>query len=381
MKLRRSTIMNMMNGYRGGRPQNTAQGPNIDIYEPQTMTPAFSKRMPVTTFIRDTFFPGLQTFPTKHVLMDFKKNKQRVAPFVAEGSKPINIRRDGYQTEVYTPPFINISAPYDVDLLQTRMPGEGVFNSGITPAERALLHMQNDYNELDDMITRSEEVMTSELLQSGIVTVTGYIDDTATKVRTDRIDFGFDNVVNLTGGDQWNQSTSKKYDDLYEAVTLVRKAGYNPERVVLGEQAARNLLADEAFMNKYMDKRYAQFGAINPQLNLQNGNGYAYIGRLTELGIDLYQYIAWYWDDATENLKPYIEPHKVIVGTPNLGEMLYGAITQIPEDSINFVTIEAPRVSKVTVDRNADTKSLILKSRPIPKPFDVDSWAVINTVQ
>lgn len=378
MKLRQSTIMNTL---LGGRPQNAVQGSGVSIYEPQTMTSPFSKRMPVTTFIRDTFFPGVQTFPTKHVLMDFKKNKQRVAPFVAEGSKPINIRRDGYQTEIYTPPFISLSAPYDVDLLQARLPGEGVFNSGMTPEERALLLMQNDYNELDDMITRREEVMASELLQSGIVSVSGYIDDTATKVRTDTVDFGFDNVLNLTGGSQWNQSTSKKYDDLYEAVTLVRKAGYNPERVILGEQAARNLLADEAFMNKYMDKRYAQFGAINPQLNITNGNGYAYIGHLTELGIDLYQYIAWYWDDTDGKLKPYIEPNKVIVGTPNLGELMYGAITQIPEDSINFVTIEAPRVSKVTVDRNVDTKSLILKSRPIPKPFDVDSWAVINTSQ
>ncbi|MFU1797371.1 major capsid protein [Paenibacillus azoreducens] len=379
MKLRQSTILNTL---RGGRPQNAApQGPNVNIYEPQTMTAPFSKRMPVTTFIRDTFFPGLQTFPTKHVLMDFQKNKQRVAPFVAEGSKPVNIRRDGFQTKVYTPPYISLSAPYDVDLLQARLPGEAVFNSGMTPEERALLLMQNDYNELDDMITRKEEVMTSELLQSGTITLTGYIDDTATKVRTDTVDFGFDNVLNLTGGSQWSQSTSKKYDDLYEAVSLVRKAGYNPERVILGEQAARNLLADEAFMDKYMDKRYAQFGAINPQLNLTNGNGYAYIGRLTELGIDLYQYLAWYWDDIDNKLKPYINPNKVIVGTPNLGEMLYGAITQIPEESINFVTIEAPRVSKVTVDRNADTKSLIVKSRPIPKPYDVDSWAVINTEQ
>jgi hypothetical protein len=374
VKIRQNIVQNLF------RPQNaaTVTGGNISIYEPQTTQPAFNKRMPVTTFLRDMFFPSFSTFATKHVLMDFYKNKQRVAPFVAEGSRPVNIRRDGYRTEIYTPPFINISVPYDTDLLQTRLPGESVFG-GMTPEERALALMQQDYQELDDMIVRREEAMIAELLQTGVVTVTGFIDDTAKAVRTDVLDFDFDNVINLTGTDQWNNAQSDKYEDLYNAVSMVRKAGYNPQIAVLGEAAWKNLREDQAFMDK-MDLRYAQFGAINPQLNLQNGNGYAYIGRLTELGIDLYQYLAWYYDETTQTLKPFIQPNTVIVGTQNIGEMLYGANTIIPEDSINFVTVEGPRVSKVTVNRETDTKSLIVKSRPLPKPFDVGSWAVINTV-
>lgn len=102
--------------------------------------------------------------------------------------------------------------------------------------------------------------------------------------------------------------------------------------------------------------------------------------RLTELGLDLYVYMAWYWDDETQQLKPYIDDDKVIVGTPGLGEFLYGANTIIPENSDNFTTIRGRRVTKITVNRDNDTKKLIMKSRPLPKPFDVDAWAVINTV-
>jgi hypothetical protein len=379
MKVRQSAVVNYIHSNGFNRPINAAQGGNVNIYTPQTMSRPFVKRMPVTTFMRDTFFPSYTTFPTKHVLMDFYKNKQRVAPFVAEGSRPINIRRDGYRTEVYTPPFINISKPFDVDLLQARLPGESVFNSGITPEDRALLLMQNDYNELDDMVVRREEVMLSELMQTGVVTVTGYVDDSATQVRTDTIDFGFENIINLTGSEQWNQSGADPYANLEEAANLVRQGGYNPEVAVLGEEAARRLLQNEKII-KLLDVRNAYFGEYNPQLNLQNGNGYAYLGRLAGIGVDLYQYLAWYYDETTDSLKPYIEPNKVIVGARDLGEMLYGAITLIPEDSINFVTVEAPRVSKVTVNRDSDTKSLVLKSRPIPKPFDLASWAVINTI-
>lgn len=379
MKIKASSIQNYLGA---GQVQNSAthEGGDINIYEPQTMQPAFNKRVPVTTFLRDTFFPSDQTFPTKHVLMDFKKNQQTVAPLVAEGSKPLNIRRDGFQTKIYTAPFINLSTPYDVDLLQARLPGEPVFG-GMTPEQRALILMQQDYNELDDMIVRREELMVAEILQKGEVTVTGYVDDTAQKVRTDTINFQFDNVVNPIGENQWNQSTSKKYEDLLEAVKKIRRGGYNPSMAILGEKAWELLRQDSDFMKQYMDLRYAQYGAINPQLHLQNGNGYMYIGRLTELGIDLYQYIAEYYDETEKELKPYIDPHKVIVGTPNSGTMLFGAITMIPEGSINFITFEAARASKVVVNHENDTKSLILKSRPIPKPFDVSSWAVINTVQ
>ncbi|KEQ22312.1 hypothetical protein ET33_26440 [Paenibacillus tyrfis] len=335
--------------------------------------------MPVTTFLRDMFAPGYDTFPTKHVIFDFKKNKQRVAPFVAAGSGPINIRRDGFRTEIYEAPFINLSAPYDVDLLQTRLPGENVFG-GLTPDERALQLMQQDYMELDDMITRREELMIAQMLQYGIATITGYVDDSATVVRTDTIDYGFENIINLTGADQWNQSTSKKYNDLEKAVTTSRQAGYNPTAAILGSEAWANMRADSNFMDKYMDLRYAQFGAINPQLNIANGNGYIYIGRLTELGLDLYRYDAWYFDENDGKMKPYISPEKVIVGPENIAERLYGANTLIPQGSDNFVTIEAPRATKVTIDRNNDTKSLIVKSRPVPQPFDVSAWAVINTV-
>jgi len=369
----------LQNRFVGG-PQNAAaaSGGNISIYEPQTMQPAFQKRMPVTTFLRDRFFPGFSTFATKHVLMDFYRNRQRVAPLVAEGSNPVNIRREGYQTKIYTPPYINLSAPYNVDLLQVRLPGEPVFG-GLTPEERALAIMERDYNELDDMIVRREELMIAEAMQTGSVTATGYIDDSATQVRTDTIDYGLENVINLTGTSQWSNSASNKYADLLRAVTLVRQAGYNPTVAILGENAWMYLREDDNFMKK-LDLRFAQFGEINPQLNIRNGNGYAYVGRLTELGLDLYTYLAWYYDEQTQTLKPYIDKDKVIVAAENIGEMLYGANTIIPPDSDNFVTVEAPRVAKVNVDRNTDTKSLVVKSRPIPKPFDVGAWAVINTV-
>ncbi|PSJ57170.1 hypothetical protein, partial [Brevibacillus brevis] len=68
-----------------------------------------------------------------------------------------------------------------------------------------------------------------------------------------------------------------------------------------------------------------------------------------------------------------------IVAPRNIGELLYGANTFIPEGSINYVTVAGPRATKVTVNHETDVKSLIVKSRPLPKPFDVSAWSVIKT--
>jgi hypothetical protein len=263
-----------------------------------------------------------------------------------------------------------------VDLLQTRLPGETMYD-GITPEERAAVLMQEDYSELDDQITRREELMAAQCLQKGIITVKGYIDDSATAVREDTIDFDFDNVVTLTSTERWNQSTSDKYATLEENVNLVRQAGYNPTDIVMGANAKKLLLSDADFLDKYFDKTSAIFGMLNPQLKIDNGNGYAYLGHLNELGVDLWAYLAWY-KDADGTVKPYIDDNRVLILPQNIGMCLYGAVTIIPEDSDNFVTIAGTRVPKVTVDRRKDTKELTVKSRPVVKPNDVTSWVSID---
>jgi hypothetical protein len=374
MKVSQTGFINSLRG----RVVNQADitGGNVNIYQPRTMAPAFRKKMPVTTFLRDRYFPGVTIFDTKHVDMDYYKGGQEVAPFVLDGAGPVNIKRNGFKTKAYTAPFINIGCPYDVDLLQTRLPGEELYG-GLTPEERAARLLAEDYQDLDDRITRREEVMSAQCLQTGIVTLTGYSDDAGEVAKTDTLDFDFDNNVTLTGTSRWGQSGSDKYGVLEENVELVRQAGYNPVDVILGSNAKKLLLADDKFISRYFDRRNANFGALNPQLNIDNGNGYAFLGQLTELGVNLWVYLAWYKDmDGT--VKSYIDDNRVLILPENIGEFLYGAVTLIPEGSDNFVTVAGTRVPKVTVNRVNDTKQLSVKSRPVVKPNDVTAWVSID---
>ena len=57
--------------------------------------------------------------------------------------------------------------------------------------------------------------------------------------------------------------------------------------------------------------------------------------------------------------------------------MEYAAITQLEEDR-RYHTYEATRVPKIIANVNNDVMKYRLASKPIPKPYDVSSWATIK---
>lgn len=349
---------------------------NINIYTPRTQLAAFEKRMPVTTALRDLFFPTVQTFVTEDIDIDFMKGGYSVAPFVAPNVGGINVSRSGYSTKRYTPPRVAPQRPMSKEILMPRLPGENV-HSTMSPEDRQDYYIQKDAQELDDSISRREELMCSQLLTNGIITVRGYVDDKKTNYIDDNIDFQFSNKTTLTGDDLWSAETSDKYGDLEDAVISIREAGYNPKYCFLGKSAWKNFKEDVALMNM-LDVRRFELGALNPQLKLQNGNGLAYMGELSELGIELWTYFAWYLNDSGV-LTPIFPDDHVVIAPDVVGEMCYGAITQLEEDR-RYHTYEGTRIPKIMANISDDEITTRLSSRPLPRPFDVDSWAVLDVL-
>lgn len=350
----------------------------IDMSKPRSMAQPYEKNMPVTTFFRDTFFPVVNTYPNDKIDMDFRKGGYIIAPFVANKVGGINIGRRGFETKSYSPPRIAPERILTPEVLQPRSMGETV-HSTMTPEERQDYFMQQDAQELDDSITRREEVMCAQLVSTGVISVRGYIDDNINNYVDDDIDYQLpeDNLITLTSGEKWDQATSKKYDDMEEAVEVVLKGGYNPSFCVLGQTAWKHLRADEKFM-KMLDTRAFDIGLIKPELRTQNGNGLKYVGNLPELGLELWVYYAWYLDyDGV--VKPIFPVDKVSILPATLGSMEYAAITQLEEDK-RYHTYEGTRVPKIIANVDGDVMKYRLSSKPMPKPYDVTSWATIDVV-
>lgn len=348
----------------------------INLYDPRSMAGSFNKRMPVTTFVRDNFFGITRTFPTEHVDVDFRKGSRAVAPFVAPNIGGINVERRGYETRTYKPPRVAPERDLNPEVLNKRLMGENIHTT-MSPEDREDYYLRLDAQELDDMISRREELMAVQLLTTGKINVRGYADENMTTYIDDDIDFNFTNITTLTGNDQWGETSADPYGDLEEAVEMVLKAGYNGGACLVGK-AAWPKLRDNSTFQKLLDNRRMQMGLIAPELRTVDGSGVKYIGDIPDLGLQLFVYYSWYMDvDGT--VKELFPEDYVVIAPFGIGEMLYGAITQIEEEDKRFHTYEGARVPQIFTDIKGNKKTMRLSSRPLPKPFDVDAWAVINT--
>jgi Phage major capsid protein E len=346
---------------------------DLNIYNTKTLLAAIERMMPVRTFFRSTFFPVTRTFVTEEVWIDYKKGKRKMAPFVAPRVGGITVDRQGYRTDKYTAPKIAPQRAITVDDLVIRGMGENVFSQR-TPADRQAELLGRDLAELDEMITRREEWMIRELLFNGKITMKGYVDRTNTNYIEQELDYGFTNKEILTGGDLWSETTSNPYADLKRwRLEVIQKSGRAPTMVVLGQRASDAFLNNEVIQKK-LDIKNALLGQINPVIQ---DDALTYIGRLPELGLDLYTYNEWFLDDNGQEYPMVPEDH-VLLARPNMGEILYGAITQL--EGGRFVTFEGDRIPKSWDDNQNEQRMLRISSRPVPKPEDVDDWFVAKVL-
>lgn len=346
---------------------------NLNFYKTATLFAAVS-RMPVaTTFLRDKFFPGRDTFPTEDVYIDFRKGKRKMAPFVAPRVGGITVDREGFRTEKYTAPRIAPQRILTIDDIVKRGIGENVFSSR-TPEQRQAELLAQDLVDLENMITRREEWLASQILFYGKTVMKGHIDYDDKNFIEQEIDYGFTNKETLAGTDRWGEPSSDIYGNLEEwRLEVIQKTDVAPNIAIFGREALAKFRNDEK-IQKMMNLLNMNFGTFAPVVQ---ANGLTFIGRLPELGLDIYTYDAWYVDDNGES-KPYVPADHVLLAKENMGGFVYGAVTQMEEGT--FKTYEGNRVPKSWADNENEQRMIRLSSRPVPKPSDIDDWFVAKVV-
>lgn len=345
---------------------------NLNYYKTQTVLSIIEQLPPVRTFLKDTFFPDGETFLTEEVLIDVKKGKRKMAPFVAPRVGGVTIEREGFRTEKYTAPKIAPQRALTVDDLMIRGLGENVF-SNRTPEQRQVEFLVKDIRELQDMTARRLEWLAAQVLFYGKAVLKGYIDYQNKNFVDQILDYQFTNKLTLSGTDIWGAGGSI-YDQLEEwQIKVVEATDEKPTNAIFGRDALKAFRNDEK-LKEMMNIRNMNMGEIKPEIR---GNGVSFIGRLPELGLDIYTYDAWYVDEDGIS-KPFVPKDHILLANENLGETLYGAITQM-ENNV-FKTYEGKNIPKTWADSNADARMVRVSTRPVPKPNDVDSWFVAKVV-
>lgn len=350
----------------------------FNFYETHNLLMAVEQLTPPTTFLRDRYFPtnaASDIFATNDVLVEYKDGSKRVAPFVAPRKGGVTILRNGYEVQRFEPPRVAPRRMLTIDDLNKRGFGEALL-SQLTPEQRQRALVLKDAQELSDMISRREEAMAAEVMQTNACVMKHIADD---------VDVSDDKHINFANGDNsWQYTASgnwaKDYTgisaDLAAMARLLTKRGLAASELVVGADAADAILGN-AEIQKLLDISNYNAGRIDPATL---PNGATHIATLNVKGriIDVICYDEEYTEGS--DTKAYIDPKTVILTAPAAGRTLYGAVSQVEQADGLFHTYTGKRVPKYLSSAEGNTRSLTLTACPLLIPNNKNPFIVAKVL-
>ncbi len=335
-------------------------------YTTREMMEAIDQTPPVRTFLQRTFFPAERTHITEKVEFDVRKGKRIMAPFVSPRKGGKVITRQGYRTNLFTTPKIAPERVLTIDDITKRALGENIYSQR-TPEEREDELLAKDMSDMEDSIARRIEWMCRQILFEGKIDVVD--EDEGVDVQ---IDFGFDNIVVLSTDDQWTLATVNPLAIFRQLrKRIIKDVGRAPDIALFSSDVIDDFITNP-FIEKAMNVLNLKNVVIEPRVI---DPALTFYGRIAELDLDIYTYDEWFLNDAGED-EAMIPKGTVLLGhSDGEGQIEYGLVTQMEDKK--WHSYEGKLVPKRWADENDEVEMLRLTSRPLPRPFDVDSWAVI----
>ena len=340
----------------------------FNFYDTHYLLMAVEQLTPPTTFLRDRYFPtndATDLFSTNDVLVEYKDGSKALAPFVAPRKGGVIILRKGYTMQRYTPPFIAPRRMLTIDDLQKRGFGEALL-SNLTPEQRQRTILLNDAQELSEMISRREEAMAAEVMQTNGCIMKHIADN---KDVTDDMEVRYytegSNPAVYTPAVKWGQSGAKVLADLEAMVRLLTSRGLPASDLVCAPDVADTIIRNPEIVGLLDNRRY-EMGSVEPSVMAP---GAAIIARLNVLGrmINIISYDETYTDDEGAN-QPYIKAGTCILTAPGAGRTLYGAVSQVEQSDGMYHTYTGRRIPKYLSDANENTRPLTITSCPLLMP-------------
>ena len=352
----------------------------MDFTKTLTLLQAINQTTPVTSFLKDRYFPtndATDIFNTDEVLVEYKEGNKKLAPFVSPRKNGITMLREGYNVHGYSPANIAPKRPLYIDDLNKKGFGEALF-SGLTPEQRQLALILSDISEMDAMITRREESMAAETMLTNGCIMKHYADK-GDEYEEKEIHFydGDQNPAVYTPSISWGSASADIVGDLYQMILFLTSKGNAATDVILGSSAAKTFMNNEG-IQKLLDIKNMNIGYIAP---MELPTGASQLAHIVIYGhaVDIITYDQTYENDLGVDT-PYIPAEKVIVTAPAAGRTAYGAVTQLEQEDGNFHTYPGKRVPHYVADANSNTRSITTTARPLLMPNKKNPWITADVL-
>lgn len=292
----------------------------ITIYDTQTLMGVQTRLKTLPNFFLSMFFPEVRTFETKYIDIDQVDRGKRLAPYVSPNVQGQVMHTEGHATRRYTPAYLKPKHEVNPSQHFTRKAGEAYGSGSLSPAQRADAAVTDNMKIEREMIENRLEVMASEAIIHGQVTVSGENHPTET------VEFGRDagNTITLGAGVKWGDAGVSIINDISDWRKIIFDGSGRVADTMVVSTDVWAVMRIDAEVKDLMNKDYAgQVGEL--MRSILEGRGIEYVGRLDE-STDIYVYSETYLDEAGADVD--ILPQKsILLGSAGVeGVQCFGAI-------------------------------------------------------
>lgn len=320
------------------------------------------------TFLYDTFFGDRTTEDKEEILIEYKNGHRFMAPFVNRYLPGVEMPKETFSGRNFKPHKIAPMKLFKADEFAfERIAGENPFNP-LSPEDKKRKKIAETFTEQVEQISRRFEAMAAEVLYNLTLTVEG-------EGITDRVNYydtapkEHETAVSVT----WDNANSNPIEDLKAALRdITQKGGTRPSAVILDPKAS-DLFQNNEKVKELMNLRNYYVGQIRPET--ENVNGVIYIGTLTSLGLDIYEYQEYYdYKDSNGDIQTKgIIPEYTALLAPKGNMVKFAA-----ESTIKNGLVRGELIPRTYENEENDTVTIRTISKPVLIPINTKSLKVLK---
>ncbi len=327
-----------------------------DLYSTEVLLGLVESRKMAISGLLDRYFPAIEAHETENINFDVETKGRRIAPFVAPTVAGKVVARLGFKTHTFAPAYIKDKRPFDAEAPLKRAMGERIGGT-LSPADRERVMLVQELDDQIGMITRRLELMASEILRTGKVTVSG--DGYGTKV----VDFARAAALTptaLASTARWGQSAEDPLANLQTWHDLVLKEeGVSPVDVIMGTDAWSTFRRNTDVKSR-LDTR----NVIGAQMSMNSAQPEGLNFKGTIDGFNIFTYAGWYVDPETGTETAMWPADIVAMTTPSIeGIRAFGSIK---DAEAGFQSV--PFWPKSWIEKDPSVRYLLMQSAPLVVP-------------
>jgi hypothetical protein len=356
------------------------------------MLAAYQQMATPMLFLSGFFQSPPQNFhSTEEVEIDIVRCDEDVAIAVQDLSTGYRMNaEDLFTNKGFKPPVYKEALPINSFDLLKRMPGQDPFQS---PDFRAnvILRMFNGMTKIERKVRRSMELQASQVLQTGIVTLTD-----SNGVALYSLDYKPKSSHFPTAGVSWATATgAQMIANISALAEVIRNDGLdNPDQLIFGIDAFEKFISN-ADVQKRFDIRRIDLGTIAPMQMLGNGGSYRGIVEIGNYRFDVWTYGGKFKNPSDGVKTPFIDPGKVVIRSstsrmdatfgaiPNIGSLVGGsqATGLLPELPSRLTNAAGGMDLFTNAWLSNDGEQLFggVGARPLMIPTAIDTFGCLNT--